>query len=341
MPRDPLLVSSYDYHLPPELIAKEPAEPAESARLLVYQRRTGTIRHCHIRDLPGLIPEGTTLFFNDTRVIKARLFGRKATGGKIELLLNRPLPQNRFNVFIKGRVRPGTRLLFPKGLEALVQSLHPDGSRDLSFFVDREPIDFSQLVSILEEIGHVPLPPYIDRPATALDTIRYQPVTARIPGAVAAPTASLHFTPQLLEELQRRFQTATITLHVGAGTFKPVTSQRIVEHTIHSEYYQIPLESARIIEGSSPILAIGTTTTRTIEYYWRTRKREGECDLFLHPLNPPQRVDFLLTNFHLPKSTLIMLVASFLGVETTLELYKIAVENRYRFYSYGDAMLIL
>jgi S-adenosylmethionine:tRNA ribosyltransferase-isomerase len=337
---DPLKTASYDYELPAELIAKEPVEPADEARLLVYDRKTDTVSHHVFKELPKLLPKKTHIFFNDTKVIKARIFGKKSTGGKIELLLNRPVHKG-FNVFIRGKVKEGTKLFFDEGLTAEVVELLPDGSRIVRFFRYGKELDFTELVSILERIGRVPLPPYIDREAKKEDELHYQPLLAQKPGAVAAPTASLHFTPELLEQVRSLFPTHTLTLHVGAGTFKPVEAKNIFEHKMHSEYYEIPKTSCQVIDSDAQILAVGTTVTRTIEYYARTKKCFGECDLFLHPLNPPKRVNYLLTNFHLPKSTLIMLVASFIGVQKTLEIYKIAVKNRYRFYSYGDAMLIL
>ncbi len=336
--RDPLATSSYDYHLPSQLIAKS---PAKHSRLLVYDRRTQKITHTTFEELPSFLPEGSHLVFNDTKVIKARLFGQKESGGKIELLLNRPLPNGRFNVFIRGKVRPGTRLLFEEGLEAKVIQLHSDGSREVEFSLHGKPLDFTQLLPILDKIGHVPLPPYIDRPDTKEDERHYQPIFAQKPGAVAAPTASLHFTPSLLAKIKATHPTHTITLHVGAGTFKPVEHEIITEHPMHTEYYEIPPSTIQAIQSDAPLVAVGTTVTRTIEYFVRTHKASGECDLFLHPKNPPKRVDHLITNFHLPRSTLLMLVAAFVGIEQMHRIYKEAIEQKYRFYSYGDAMLII
>ena len=219
--------------------------------------------------------------------------------------------------------------------------MQEDGTRIVEFFQNEKKLDFLSLLPILEKIGTTPLPPYIDREVKKEDEELYQPIFAQKPGAVAAPTASLHFTPSLLEKLKKKHPFYNITLHVGAGTFKPVESKRINEYKMHSEYYEIPLKTCQLLDSNKPLLAIGTTVTRTIEYYARTKKCFGECDLFLHPLNPPIRINHLLTNFHLPKSTLIMLVASFIGVEKTLELYQLAIDKNYRFYSYGDAMLIL
>ena len=339
--RDPLLTESYDYRLPEELIAHSPAEPRESAGLLVYERKTQKITHTTVGRLPEFIPEGCHIFLNDTKVIKARLFGHKKSGGKIELLLNSPLREGRFLVYIRGKVRPGMRLFFEEGLEAEVLALHEEGTRVVTFFQNEKRLDFEALQMILDRIGHMPLPPYIKRSDTEKDLQDYQPLFAREAGAVAAPTASLHFTPSLFGRLQKHFPLHYITLHVGAGTFKPVESSRIEAHIMHKEHFNIPPKSAEILESDAQILAVGTTVTRTIEYYVRTKERSGEADIFLHPLNPPRRVNHLLTNFHLPKSTLLMLVASFVGLEKTLELYAEAIRQKYRFYSYGDAMLIL
>ncbi|WP_456392497.1 tRNA preQ1(34) S-adenosylmethionine ribosyltransferase-isomerase QueA [Nitratifractor sp.] len=343
MSADPadFLTDSYDYALPQERIAQRPAKPADSARLLVYDRRTGTTTHTRFRDLPDFLPPEAALFLNDTRVIPARIHGRKASGGSVELLLNKALPQSRYLVMIRGKVRPGTRLYFDENLEAEVLDLLPDGTRIVRFSREEVLLDFSALVGILDRIGHIPLPPYMRRQDDASDRQDYQTLFAREAGAVAAPTASLHFTPELLETLRRKHATYTLTLHVGAGTFKPVESEHILEHPMHSEYFRIPEAAAEYLRDDAPLLAVGTTVTRTVEYFARTGKSEGECDLFLHPGNPPLRVDHLLTNFHLPKSTLLMLVSAFLGRKKTLELYAEAIEKEYRFYSYGDAMLIL
>ncbi len=340
MKLDPLDVASYDYYLPSDHIAKFPASPADSAKLLVYDRKSQQVSHITIKELPEILPS-CAIVFNDTKVIKARVFGKKASGGKVELLLNRPLANKQFDVFIRGRVKEETKLLFDRGLEARVVGLNEDGSRVVEFFYQGKQLDFATLLPILETIGTTPLPPYINREAKPEDEQHYQPIFAKNPGAVAAPTASLHFTASLLQELQKSHPFYNITLHVGAGTFKPVEAKHIEEHKMHSEYYTIPPQTCKLLDSNKPLLAIGTTVTRAIEYYIRSKKCFGECDLFLHPLNPPKRVNYLLTNFHLPKSTLIMLVASFIGVEKTLELYKLAIAKDYRFYSYGDAMLIL
>ncbi len=336
-----LLTDSYDYELPHSLIATAPVKPADSARLLVYDRATESVTDAVFKDIADFLPKDTVLFFNDTKVIKARMFGHKSSGGKIELLFNKHLSGGESLVMIRGRVKEGSRLYFDEALEAEVISLNSDGSRVVRFYKDTKELDFEELVEILDRIGHIPLPPYMNREDRAEDETDYQTLFAGKPGAVAAPTASLHFTPKLLERLKSEHEHHTLTLHVGAGTFKPVESEHILEHPMHSEYFHIPVSAAEAIERGGDIVAVGTTVTRTIEYYARKGMTEGECNLFLHPGNPPVKVKRLLTNFHLPKSTLIMLVSSFIGREKTLQLYRYAIDKGYRFYSYGDAMLIL
>ncbi|MEA3418239.1 MAG: tRNA preQ1(34) S-adenosylmethionine ribosyltransferase-isomerase QueA [Campylobacterota bacterium] len=340
-PSDELLTSAYDYTLPEGHIAVTPVYPRDHAKLLVYDRDTDTITHTTFHELLNYLPEACDVFLNDTRVIKARIFGTKESGGKIELLFNKPLDATHCLVFIKGRVKVGAKLSFERELTAVVTSLNTDGSRVVSFSHHGKPVRFEELVLILDEIGHIPLPPYIQREDRKEDEKDYQTLFAENAGAVAAPTASLHFTPELFEALQHRHQIHKITLHVGAGTFKPVEVDHILEHPMHSEYFNISDAAAKVLESDRKILAIGTTVTRTAEYYVRTKEKSGECDLFLNPHNPPQRVNYLLTNFHLPRSTLIMLVSAFIGREKTLELYREAIANKYRFFSYGDAMLIL
>ncbi len=333
--------SSYDYTLPKELIATSPAKPADSAKLLVYNRATKEITHTTFKNLLDYIPKDSAIFLNNTKVIKARVFGKKSSGGKVELLVIREIAQNEILVMIKGKVKVGTIIEFEENLSAKVKELNSDGSRVVSFYIDNKTIDFNSLINILDKIGHIPLPPYMNRQDCKEDEIDYQTLFAKEAGSVAAPTASLHFTKELLDKLKERFNTYYLTLHVGAGTFKPVEVEDITKHQMHSEVYNIPIDAAKVIDSNQKILAVGTTSTRTIEYYARVKKRSGECDLFLHPGNKPIRVNYLLTNFHLPKSTLIMLVSSFLGRDETLRVYNIAIKNRYRFYSYGDAMLII
>ena len=338
------LVSSYDYDLPEELIAKYPVTPRDSAKLLVYDREKDKITHTVFRNILDFVGD-KNFIFNNTKVIKARIFGKKESGGKVELLLNRPF-NDKFLVYIRGKVKKGSKLFFDKGLVAEVIELLEDGSRVVNFKWKMENgkwkiLNFLELVKILEEIGHIPLPPYIKRSDEKIDEKEYQSVFAKKEGAVAAPTASLHFSDELMKEIENKNY---LTLHVGAGTFKPVDVEEIDKHKMHSEFYEIPKSTAEIIDSDKKIVAVGTTVTRTIEYYartTRTKRLSGECDLFLNPFNPPIRVNHLLTNFHLPKSTLIMLVASFIGRKKTLEIYEEAIKEKYRFYSYGDAMLII
>ena len=338
---DPLKTSSYDYTLPEELIATYPVIPADTAKLLVFNRQTQSITHTTFKNLLDFIPKNTEIFFNDTKVIKARIFGHKQTGGKIELLFNKPLPNNEYLVYMRGKVLVGNIITFENNLTIKILKLQEDGTRIVKFYENDIELDFLSLVDILNDIGHLPLPPYIKREDEVSDNTTYQTLFAKNYGAVAAPTASLHFTPELLEDLKNNFHTNYLTLHVGAGTFKPVESENILDHPMHSEYYDIPLESKNILDSDNKILAVGTTVTRTIEYYNDTKKINGEANLFLNPLNKPKKVDYLLTNFHLPKSTLIMLVASFIGLEKTMEIYEEAIREKYRFFSYGDGMLIV
>ena len=336
-----LLTKNYDYELPEGFIATTPVHPRDHAKLLVYDRKTDTITHTTFKHLLDFVPKACDVFLNDTRVIKARIFGTKESGGKVELLFNKPLDAHHYLVLIRGKVKVGTVLFFDDDLIATVTELNEDGSRVVTFTHKDKEIRFEELVLVLDEIGHIPLPPYMHREDNKEDETDYQTLFAKNAGAVAAPTASLHFTTELFAALEARHQTHKITLHVGAGTFKPVEVDEILDHPMHSEYFHISEDAAKVLDSQTPLLAIGTTVTRTLEYYVRTGKTEGECDLFLNPHNPPQRVTHLLTNFHLPKSTLIMLVSAFIGREKTLQLYNEAIEKKYRFFSYGDAMLIL
>ena len=360
MREEELLTSSYDFTLPEELIATHPASPRDHAKLLVYDRKTNTITHTHYYNFEKYIPKDCALIFNDTKVIKARLFGHKPSGGKIELLINRALNANDINVYIRGKVKVGTQVAFDENLVAEVKELNKDGSLIVNFYnvvnedspssqagawelgEDETPLRFEELLPIIDIIGHIPLPPYIQREDNEEDESEYQSVFARQEGAVAAPTASLHFTDEQHKRVCENFKHAYVTLHVGSGTFKPVDADIITDHPMHSEYYAISDEAKEILDSQTPVLSIGTTSTRTVEFYDKHGKvQSGEANLFLHPNNKPSRVNHLLTNFHLPKSTLLMLVASFVGLEKTQELYAEAIKEKYRFYSYGDAMLIL
>ena len=337
-----LLTQSYDFTLPEELIATHPASPRDHAKLLVYERQTDTVTHTYFYEFEKYIPKECALLFNDTKVIKARLFGHKPSGGKIELLINRALNANDINVYIRGKVKIDTSINFNENLVAKVIALHEDGSREVNFYQDEKLLRFEELLPIIDKIGHIPLPPYIQRADEEEDADEYQSVFAKEEGAVAAPTASLHFTDEQHARVCKAFKHAYLTLHVGSGTFKPVDAQVITDHPMHSEYYEISDEAKTILDSDIPVLSIGTTSTRTVEFYDKHGKvQRGEANLFLHPQNKPSRVNHLLTNFHLPKSTLLMLVASFVGLEKTQELYAEAIKEKYRFYSYGDAMLII
>jgi len=340
--KDDFLTSSYDFSLPQELIASYPANPRDSAKLLIYNRQNNEIIHSHFYDFEKYIPKDCALIFNDTKVIKARLFGKKPSGGKLELLLNRPLDANNINVYIRGKVKVGSEICFDDGLIACVQELRDDGSRVVNFTKEDKLLRFEDLLPIIDKIGHIPLPPYIQREDNTDDAKEYQSVFAKQEGAVAAPTASLHFTTEQHKRVCKNYKHAYVTLHVGSGTFKPVEVETITDHPMHSEYYEISDDAKDLLDSDLPILSIGTTSTRTIEFYARNKQiQRGEANLFLHPNNKPLRVNHLLTNFHLPKSTLLMLVASFVGVQKAQELYSEAIDKEYRFYSYGDAMLIL
>ena len=342
MQTDPLKTSSYNFTLPSELIATHPVEPRDHARLLVYNRATDTITHARFDAFESFLPQECAIIFNDTKVIKARLYGYKKSGGKLELLINRPLDAYTVNVYIRGKVKVDTMITFENGFNAKVIKLHEDGSRDVHFFQENTPLRFEEILPIIDIQGHIPLPPYMNREDESIDEEDYQSVFAKHEGAVAAPTASLHFTTEQFDRLCQNHANASVTLHVGAGTFKPVDSEIITDHPMHSEYYNITEEAKALFDSKTPLLCVGTTSTRTIEYHARhTDELSGEANLFLHPGNKPLRVNHLLTNFHLPQSTLLMLVASFVGVETTHKLYEEAIQEQYRFYSYGDAMLII
>ncbi len=338
-----LLLSSYDYTLPNELIATYPVHPKEDAKLLVFERKNNQISHTTFKNLQDFLPD-CALFFNDTKVIKARIYGNKSIGGKIELFLHQPCLDSQDSLFlaqIKGRVKKDEILSFEQNLKAKVIELLDDGLRKVQFFQNDEVLNTFKLYELLDTIGHVPLPPYIKRSDEKSDLEDYQSIFAKNLGAVAAPTASLHFSENMLENLKKRHEIYHLTLHVGAGTFKSVECENLENHKIHSEFFDIPKKACEVIDSQKKILGVGTTVTRTIEYYARTKQNQGFCDLFLHPHNPPLRQDYLLTNFHLPKSTLIMLVSAFIGRQNCLKLYDIAIKEKYRFYSYGDAMLIL
>jgi S-adenosylmethionine:tRNA ribosyltransferase-isomerase len=346
-----MLASDFDFDLPASAIAQEAAPRGESRLLRLDE--TGASRHAGIRDLPAILRPGDLLILNDTKVIPARLFARRLPGGRdrqdapravdqIELLLVEKLGPRRWHCLAKpGRkAKVGTRLLLGDGVEAVVAGKQEDGRHTLDFSVEIEPH--------LEALGHVPLPPYIARADRAEDRARYQTVWAREPGAIAAPTAGLHFSQALLEQLAARgIERAFVTLHVGIGTFKPVTSDLVHEHRMERERWSVPEATAQAIawarQEERRIVAVGTTVVRTLESAadgaGNIAAGAGATELFITPGYRFRVVDLLLTNFHLPRSTLLMLVSAFAGRERVLAGYAEAVARGYRFYSYGDAML--
>ena len=336
---DIFALSSYDYELPSHLIATMPAKPKESANLLIYDRSNSKITHTKFGNLMEFLPP-CDIIFNDTKVIKARIYGKKSSGGAVELLLNQPLGDGKFSTLIKGRIKVGAILEFDNGLSCKICDILNE-YRVVKFYKDNKLLDTPNLYRILDQIGHIPLPPYIKRDDEKSDEIWYQSVFAKNSGAVAAPTASLHFSHDMMENLKSKHNISYITLHVGAGTFKSVESSDIREHKIHSEIYSMSDQAIQAINSNRAILGVGTAVTRCVEYFYKNGVKKGLCDLFLHPANPPKRQNYLLTNFHLPKSTLIMLVASFVGLDNVKEIYKQAIEKEYKFYSYGDAMLVI
>jgi S-adenosylmethionine:tRNA ribosyltransferase-isomerase len=338
-----MLVRDFDFELPGELIAQRPRPRGES-RLFVIDAAPA-YRHRSIADLPALLRPGDLLVVNDTRVIPARLFARRVGGGgRVELLLVERLDERCWECLVRpGRkARPGTRLELAPELDAEIAGESGDGRRLVRFSAPVEPR--------LEELGHVPLPPYIDRPDEPEDRERYQTVWAREPGAIAAPTAGLHFSEELLAALAARgVERRAVTLHVGIGTFKPVTAELVHEHRMDAERWLVPEEAARAIAaaraGGRRVVAVGTTVVRTLESAARegggeVRPGAGSTDLFIVPGFRFRVVDALLTNFHLPRSTLLMLVSAFAGRERVLAAYREAIAEGYRFFSYGDAMLV-
>jgi S-adenosylmethionine:tRNA ribosyltransferase-isomerase len=323
-------VSEFDYELPQELIAQHPVPQRSESRLLHLDARTGALQDLTFTDLPQLVSEEDVLVLNDTRVIKARLAGRKASGGRIELFVERLLGPRAALALIRASHPPAT------GSELLVEDV---SVRILGREGELYKVGFSEDVDrVLERLGAVPLPPYIRHTPLAQDAERYQTVYAKAPGAVAAPTAGLHFDQAMLKEIERKgARLATLTLHVGFGTFQPVRAEEVEGHRMHSERYSIPAATLKAIEGRR-VLAVGTTSLRALESH--ALNKAGETDLFIYPGFQFRVVKRLLTNFHLPKSTLLMLVCAFAGRENIFRAYAHAIAARYRFFSYGDAMLI-
>jgi len=328
-----MLVSEFDYELPGELIAQQPAPERTSSRLLRLHSGSGAIEDLAFADLVDLVGSPDAVVLNDTRVIRARLAARKRTGGRIEVFVERMLGAREALALIRASHPPpaGSEILLGDGVIVTVLGREEDLYR----------LRFSQDVgAVLERLGAVPLPPYIRHEPVAQDMERYQTVYAKTPGAVAAPTAGLHFDEDLLRKIEQRGAAVVrITLHVGAGTFLPVRSEQVEDHRMHKERYAIPPDALEVISGKK-VLAVGTTTLRALETHALTGQLSGESDLFVYPGFQFMAVDRLLTNFHLPKSTLLMLACAFGGKDAVLRAYRHAIEKRYRFFSYGDAMLI-
>ena len=338
-----MLRQDFDFDLPEELIAQYPPAERDASRLLLLDGATGGYSDGQFSDLVSLVNPGDLLVFNDTRVLPARLFGRKATGGRVEILVERLLDGDRCLAHVQASKTPkeGSRIILDGGIE-----LQVGGRRDDLF--ELELADGGALTSVLEQQGHTPLPPYIRRADEALDADRYQTVYATRPGAVAAPTAGLHFTRALIGELERKGAVcAYVTLHVGAGTFQPIRADIIENHRMHSEWFEVSEAVCKQVNAAkragNRVIAVGTTSVRCLESATadgRIQPYRGETDMFIYPGFEFQTVDAMITNFHLPGSTLLLLVCAFAGRENILRAYRHAVEAGYRFFSYGDAMFI-
>jgi S-adenosylmethionine:tRNA ribosyltransferase-isomerase len=342
-----MLVDDFDYVLPPELIAQQPSDRRDASRLMTLEVGTGTIAETSFREIPRLFREGDLLVVNDTRVIPARLTGVKESGGRVEVFLVRKLAGSGelWHCLVKASKppRPDTRIFLPEGLEARIVGRGGDELWTVSF----SPVE--EFEERLERAGSVPLPPYIKRPIERHDRERYQTVFARVRGAVAAPTAGLHMTPELLDSIRERgVEIVPLTLHVGLGTFMPVRVEDLREHRMHREHYFIPETTAARVNAAKRegrrVVALGTTSARALEHAaaadGAVKTGEGEADIFIYPGYRFKVVDALITNFHLPKSTLLMMVSAFAGKELLFKAYAEAVRKRFRFFSYGDAMFI-
>ncbi len=343
-------INEFDYHLPQDLIAQKPAETRDASRLLVVHRDTGQIEHRHFSDVLDYLNKGDCLVLNNSKVLPARLFGKKAeTGAKVEFLLIKRISGDVWETMVRPgkRLKPGDVVEFAPDFKATITDYGEDGTRLAEFqyegiFMER-----------LEELGKMPLPPYIERDSSSEDAERYQTVYCKEEGSVAAPTAGLHFTEALLEEAKKRgIYVAYVTLHVGIGTFRPVKCENIEEHRMHFEEYEITKENAclinRVKAAGGRIISVGTTSTRTMESaaytedgIWKVQDGSGSTGIFIYPGYEFKMVDSLITNFHLPKSTLLMLISALYDRQEILKIYETAVKEKYRFFSYGDAMLIL
>lgn len=343
-------VSDFHFDLPDELIARYPQPERTASRLLQLNGNTGAVKDGSFKDVLELVQPGDLVVFNNTRVIPARMFGRKESGGKLEVLVERMLDEQRFLAHVRSSKspKPGTLVFLGEDDQYSAQMVaRQDALFELHLTGDKTILD------VLEEIGHMPLPPYIDRPDEEADKERYQTVYNQKPGAVAAPTAGLHFDNALLEQIKAKgVEFAYVTLHVGAGTFQPVKVDNIQEHHMHSEYAEVPQEVVDAIQATKArggrVIAVGTTSVRSLESAAQESLKNGtelmpffgDTEIFIYPGYQYQLVDCLITNFHLPESTLIMLVSAFAGYDHTMNAYQHAVANQYRFFSYGDAMFI-
>lgn len=340
-------VSQFDFELPERLIAQTPLAERSESRLLVLKREDGSIRHRRFQDIVEFLQPGDALVLNDSKVIPARLIGSKVdTGAKIELLLLKQLQGDRWETLVKPakRIKVGTKVVFGQGELVAVAEEEGEVPGGRVFRLEYDGV----LMELLNRLGQMPLPPYIKEQLD--DPERYQTVYARHPGSAAAPTAGLHFTPELLNRIERKgVNIAAITLHVGLGTFRPVTADRVEDHRMHAEYYEVSREAAEAVNKAKAngkrVVAVGTTSCRTLESIaddeGTVYARSGWTDIFIYPGYTFRAVDALITNFHLPKSTLVMLVSAFAGRELTMKSYREAVREEYRFFSFGDAMLII
>jgi len=338
-PSDVYQLESYSYQLPAELIAERPLERRDHARLMILDRTTGTIHHDTFNHLNNYLPQSCLFVINNSRVIPARLLGKRATGAAVEIFLLNPLEDGySFEVLLRPlkKIREGETIDFGHGISTVLTNK------------EKHIVRFNKknIVRHLEDIGHIPLPPYIKRPDTIRDREDYQTVYAKKPGSVASPTAGLHFTDDLMTKLKKEgHQFLELTLHINYGTFKPVECADIRSHVMHTEYYSLKLAGYKSIlrakEQSRPLVAVGTTSCRVLETVAQSGILQGRSDIFIYPGQPFQMTDALITNFHLPYSTLLMLVCAFGGYDLMMKAYREAIKERYRFYSYGDAMLIL
>lgn len=337
--------SDFDYDLPEERIAQRPVEPRDASRLLVVDRASQSIAHRTFRDLAELIPSGDAIVVNTTRVFRARLLGHRESGGPAEILLLRPIDGEHYEAMIHpgGKLRPGRVVTIAPEFRVEIVESTPKHTRIVRLIAP-------DVQAAIEQHGHIPLPPYIDRADEPNDAARYQTVYAAQSGSVAAPTAGLHFTPELLARLDARgVKRVNVLLHVGAGTFRPVSDEDPAQHVMHDEWCEVSPEAAASLNDvrakGGRLWAVGTTSVRTLETVAAAdgaiRAMQRDTNIFLRPPHEFRGVDHLITNFHLPKSTLIMLVAAFAGYELTMHAYKTAVAEQYRFYSYGDAMAVI